>query len=69
MSKTNASTIFDNESKAHNCWDAAIYDTEVAIQKAELRLRKLKSALSVFKERREIGEPFPGQQTEQNEVK
>jgi hypothetical protein len=61
MSKQNTSAIFDNASKIVNGWDEAVYDTEAKIQETELRLKKLKSVLAVFKERRDNNEPFPGE--------
>lgn len=46
-------------------WDAAIRDTEAEILKVKQRLASLRSALRVFKERKESGEPFPSEKIEQ----
>lgn len=47
-------------------WDAAIYDAEQRIGKVKSRLAELKAALSLFKERRDAGEPFPSEKREQS---
>jgi hypothetical protein len=47
--------------KTFTAWGTAIQDTESAIDRARRRLKDLKSALRVFKERQASGEPFPGQ--------
>jgi len=46
--------------KSFTAWEGAIRDTESAIDRARQNLRDLKSALRVFKERRDSGEPWPG---------
>jgi len=46
-------------------WDAVIRETEVEILKSKERLAGLRSALRVFKERKESGEPFPGEEAKQ----
>lgn len=46
--------------KSFTAWEQAILDTEAAILRTRERLRGLKAALRVFKDRRESGEPWPG---------
>jgi hypothetical protein len=49
-------------------WDAVIRDTEEAIINTKARLGRLREALRIFKDRRESGEPFPGERHEQSKA-
>ena len=54
MSKSESSMILDETSNKHfTGWDMAVRD-------AERRIRALKAALALFKQRRDAGEPWPG---------
>jgi len=60
MPKIDASIILDDSSKGElTGWDMAIRD-------AERRIRALKAALTLFKQRRDAGEPWPGTGTEKS---
>jgi hypothetical protein len=68
MCKDNARTILQESSKSLSGWDRAIYDAEQKIQATKSRLTLLKASLSLFKEKKESGETFPGESSEQNEA-
>jgi hypothetical protein len=53
MPKLNASIVLDESPKKLTGWEMAIKD-------AERRIRALKAALVLFKQRRDAGEPWPG---------
>ena len=47
--------------KGKASWDTAIQDAEQMIKQLRARIRELKIAIKVFKERRDAGESFPNQ--------
>lgn len=70
MSKRKASKSFTQMSKnENNFWDMAISEAEKQIQDAKNKITNLKNSIQTFKEFRENGAPFPGQNLGENEVK
>jgi hypothetical protein len=68
VSKQRQELSLHEECKELSGWDMAIYDTELKIKATEGKLSGLKAALEVCKDRREKGEPFPGESTKQTEA-
>ena len=68
MYKENTRTILGDECKSLSGWDKAIYDAEARIKATKGRLSELKAALKLFKKKRDSGEPFPGEKSEQTEA-
>jgi hypothetical protein len=64
MSKRSQAKSLHDTCKELNSWDKAIYDAEQKVKTVEGKLAGLKAALAVCKERRERGEPFPGEASE-----
>lgn len=69
MSKNKQGKFLNERSKKPHGWEAAIHDTETRIVATKNRLTELKAALAVFKQRRDDGEPFPGEHEGQREAK
>ena len=42
-------------------WDAAIYDAQLAIESAKIRIESLTISIHHFREFKASGEPFPGE--------
>ena len=55
----------DKLSTSKTGWDLAVRDAERKVEAARLRLAEMVSAPVVCKERRDSGEPFPGESVEQ----
>lgn len=68
MCKENTTTILHKMSESVSGWDGAIYDAEQRIGQVKRRLAELKAVLALYKERRESGEPWPGEKDEQSEA-
>lgn len=66
MSKGSQAQSLHNECKELTGWDRAVYDTEQKIKAVKGKLAGLEAALVVCKERRDSGEPFPGESAEQS---
>lgn len=64
MSKKGQDKSLHNACKELSGWDKAVYDAEQKIKAVEGRLSGLRAALAVCKERRDKGEPFPGEGSE-----
>lgn len=64
MCKEKARTILQEEGNELTGWDRAIYDAEQKIQATKSYLSRLKVAHTLFKEKKESGEPFPGEASE-----
>ena len=60
MYKSRKKNLRQESCKNLTGWDKAIRD-------AERRIERLKAAVAVFKERRDAGEPFPGEDVQQVE--
>lgn len=67
MSRNLSRKIPGEVSREEVGWDTAIRDTEEEIRRTKERLCGLRAALRVFKERKESGEPFPGEGESQSE--
>lgn len=68
MSKGSQAKSLHTPCKELSGWDRAVYDAEQKIRETEGKLAGLKAALAVCKERRDKGEPFPGERANQSEV-
>jgi hypothetical protein len=64
MCKEKGTTILQAPCNSLTGWDRAIYDAEQKIQATKSYLSRLKAARSLFKEKKESGEPFPGENPE-----
>jgi hypothetical protein len=60
--KEKDTTILRKSPESLSGWDRAIYDTEQKISLTKHRLTELKAALGLFRERRNSGEPWPGEE-------
>jgi hypothetical protein len=60
MSSLMSTKTSTNSGLIQGSWESAILEAEREILKAKERLAGLRSALRVFKESRDSGEPFPG---------
>ena len=69
MSRKVSRTISSKMSASSGGWDAAIRDTEEEIRKTKERLAGLRAVLKIFQDRRDDGDPFPGQRQGQGKVK
>lgn len=63
MSKKTVKTKRGIKRDMPNLWDEAIADAERMIREAKARVRKLRGSILVFRDRRDSGEPFPGEKT------
>ena len=60
MSKKYAREIVRQTSNPTNHWDTAIYDAERMIKESKEQIKRLKRAIESFRQLRDSGQPFPG---------
>ncbi len=67
MSKKSVKVNRDIKRGMPNLWDEAIADAERMIKEAKARVRKLRGSILVFRDRRDNGDPFPGEKTTESQ--
>ena len=67
MSKKSQRESLHKSPKRLTGWDGAVYDAEQKIRAVEGKLIGLRAALEVCKERRDRGEPWPGEEVTETE--
>ena len=63
--KKNLHKIVKSELSLQTGWDAAISDAEKRIAQAQARITVLKLSIQTFRQQRDAGVPFPGEDVNQ----
>ncbi len=60
--------LYTNNVTPTNLWDVAISDAEKLLNEAKERVAGLKRSITIFREKRDSGEPFPSEKRERSEA-